>query len=361
MPRLSVDLDFTYFPQGNREVDSVTIQKSLNSIKQRLKTNIPAIRFVNEIKAYQDLKLICARGNVMVKVEINPTGRGLIATPRQMSLCTNAQERFTCFCEAQIVADMQLWGGKINAALDRQHPRDLFDVKNLFDIQGFTDDIKKGVLFFMMCSGRPFHELLQPQRKDRREIFTNQFGGMTDMPFSYKDFDDTRERLIETLGKSITLEDKALLVSFAKGAPQWTSERDYSTFPAVQWKLLNILHLKEINQGKFEEQIHLLEDTLAGMGCPQQSMSPITKTSAEAAKESYPPLILRSLGGVHLSVEQQQSLKQGGTIVIEGATNKSGKQCTVKVHCDKDTGKAHTETISPIPAKTKQQHRSPHI
>jgi hypothetical protein len=36
-----------------------------------------------------------------------------------------------------MVSRKQLWGGKINAALDRQHPRDLFDIKNPSEHQWF--------------------------------------------------------------------------------------------------------------------------------------------------------------------------------------------------------------------------------
>ena len=42
------------------------------------------------------------------------------------------------FSNVTTVSTGQLWGGKVNAALDRQHPRDLFDMRNLFNEIGYT-------------------------------------------------------------------------------------------------------------------------------------------------------------------------------------------------------------------------------
>jgi len=42
-----------------------------------------------------------------------------------------------------VVALEDLYGGKLVAALDRQHPRDLFDVMQLFLHEGITPDIRR--------------------------------------------------------------------------------------------------------------------------------------------------------------------------------------------------------------------------
>lgn len=47
-------------------------------------------------------------------------------------LLDSAQEAFDTFVEVDMMTLGQLFGGKICAALDRQHPRDLFDVKYLW-------------------------------------------------------------------------------------------------------------------------------------------------------------------------------------------------------------------------------------
>jgi hypothetical protein len=182
----------------------------------------------------------------------------LIADPCTRILCKQAQELFDCFCEITTVSTGQLWGGKVNAALDRQHPRDLFDMKNLFNTTGYTDEIKKGFIFFLLCGNRPFHELLDPKRIDQRSVFCSQFSGLTNRNFSYEEFEVTREQVISEINKALTDKDKAFLVAFTKGEPIW-SDVDYSMFPAIQWKFLNISKLQAANPLKYLQQIELLQ------------------------------------------------------------------------------------------------------
>ncbi|KAA6347490.1 hypothetical protein EZS27_005045 [termite gut metagenome] len=262
MPRLSVDIDLTYIPFSNdRNLDLEKIRVALESIKARLKKRIPAIRFVDQQRATKELKLICSTPEAIVKIEVNQINRGLIAEPQTMVLCNKAQEVFDRFCEATVVSKGQLWGGKINAALDRQHPRDLFDIKNLLNGIGYTDEIKTGFLFFLLCGNRPIHELLNPKYIDQRIVFDSQFSGMTDQSFSYDEFEETRKQLASKVNKSLTINDKNFLFTFAKGEPIWNNA-DYSMFPAIRWKILNIRKLKEDNPRKFQEQITLLKNIL---------------------------------------------------------------------------------------------------
>jgi predicted nucleotidyltransferase component of viral defense system len=259
MPRLSVDIDLTYIPfSSDRNTDLENIRTSLDAIKMRLKKRIPLIRFSDQQRASKELKLICSTPDATVKAEVNQINRGLIAEPCIRILCNRAQEVFDRFCEVRTVSTGQLWGGKVNAALDRQHPRDLFDMRNLFNETGYTDEIKTGFLFFLLCGNRPFHELLNPKRLDQRVVFDSQFSGMTDQTFSYKEFEKTREQVISEVNKSLMESDKEFLLAFTKGEPVWDNV-DYSTFPAIRWILLNIKKLKDNNPQKYQEQIELLQ------------------------------------------------------------------------------------------------------
>jgi predicted nucleotidyltransferase component of viral defense system len=259
MPRLSVDVDLTYVPFSNdRNLDLERIRCSLENIKARLKKQMPAIRFADQQRATQELKLICSTSDATVKIEVNQINRGLIAEPQTMVLCNKAQEVFDHFCEISTVSAGQLWGGKINAALDRQHPRDLFDIKNLFNDIGYTDEIKTGFLFFLLCDNRPIHELLNPKYLDQRIVFDSQFSGMTDLLFSYDEFEEIRKQLVSIVNKSLTVNEKNFLLAFIKGEPDW-ADVDYSMFPAIRWKMLNMKKLKENNPQKFWKQVELLE------------------------------------------------------------------------------------------------------
>ena len=259
MPRLSIDVDITYIPASeNRDTDLQNIRVSLKRIKERLEKQIPNISFPDLNRAEEELKLLCATPDASVKVEVNQINRGIIAKTELAVLCDKAQETFDKFCEVRMVSPKQLWGGKINAALDRQHPRDLFDIKNLINKVGYSTDIKEGFLFFLLCGKRPIHELLHPNYIDQSAIFENQFNGMTDSFFGENEYKETREQLIRMINESLTTEDKDFLLSFAKGEPDWTIV-DYSKYPAIRWKLLNINKLKESNPLKYAEQVNAVK------------------------------------------------------------------------------------------------------
>ena len=259
MPRLSVDIDLTYIPaSNNRGVDLQNIRLALERIKKRLTKRIPIIKFADPIRADEELKLICTTQDAMVKIEVNQINRGIISDTELMILCDKAQETFDKFCEVRMVSRKQLWGGKINAALDRQHPRDLFDIQNLLKEVGYSTDIKEGFIFFLLCGKRPIHELLNPQSVNQSAVFESQFQGMTDSRFGLDEYQNTREQFIDIINKSLTLEDKKFLIAFSKGEPDW-SKKDYSKFPAVKWKLLNINKLKDTNPQKHQEQVEALK------------------------------------------------------------------------------------------------------
>lgn len=262
MPRLSVDIDLTYIPASdNRNADLQNIRSALEKTKERLRKQIPNINFTDPVRAEEELKLICTTPDAMVKIEVNQINRGVIADTELAILCDKAQDTFDKFCEVRMVSRKQLWGGKIIAALDRQHPRDLFDIRNLVNEIGYSTDIKEGFIFFLLCSKRPIQELLNPHLVDQSAVFESQFQGMTDNVFGYDEYQTTREQLIKMINESLTTEDKEFLLTFSKGEPDWTKV-DYSKYPAVRWKLLNINKLKTGNPSKYIEQVNAVKRSL---------------------------------------------------------------------------------------------------
>ena len=188
-------------------------------------------------------------------------GRGLLAPAKKLALCSAAQEQYNVFCAMSLVPLGQLYGGKICAALDRQHPRDLFDVKLLLENIGFTDEIKRGFLFALVSSNRPTHEMLEPNLLDQRAAFENQFEGMSNVVFSYADFEATRDRLIDIMHRNLTEVDKQFLLTFNKLELDW-SVYDYQQFPSVKWKLMNLAKFKEDNLDAYQLQLDKLEALL---------------------------------------------------------------------------------------------------
>ncbi len=165
-------------------------------------------------------------------------------------------------CVARIVPFSLLYGGKIAAALGRQHPRDLFDYKHM-EIESFIE-VKNGVIFYLLGSDKPLIESLQPNPIDQKQALENQFKGMSDVPFEYVDFEITRKNLIENVNQNLTDTDKEFLLSFKSGSPEWFTccAGDLSSFPAIQWKLKNIQTLKERNPSKFNEEVEKLRKFL---------------------------------------------------------------------------------------------------
>ena len=255
MPRLSVDIDLTYVPVEDRAKSFKNITKALERIKGNIEGVVPNTKVIHKHDA---LKLQVSKAQAQIKLEVNQAMRGTIEPLVKIALCETAQETFDAFCEIDMLPFGQLYGGKICAALDRQHPRDLFDVKYLLENEGFADDIKKGFLFGLLSSKRPMHEMLAPNLLDQRSAMANQFEGMSTEPFTYEDLVTTRNLLIQTIHVNLTETDKEFLLSFENGIPDWNLY-NFKDYPAVQWKLQNLQKLKETNARKHNVQLKNLK------------------------------------------------------------------------------------------------------
>lgn len=259
MPRLSVDIDLTYIPIEDRQTSLANMRTALLRIKAKLERIISNVHVTDRTDIG---KLLISAQAVDIKLEVNLVNRGAIMPPATAVLCSRAQEEFDAFCEILVVSTGQLYGGKICAALDRQHPRDLFDVKYLLENEGFSHEVKAGFLLALLSSDRPLHELLNPTMLDQKSVFENHFEGMTLEEFTYDEFEITRERLINTIHSNLTDEDREFILSIKRLAPRWDIY-DFKDFPSVKWKLLNIQKFYEGNETKYAEQLARLEKVLS--------------------------------------------------------------------------------------------------
>lgn len=259
MPRLSVDIDLTYLPIENREASLKHIAEALGRIKISLEKIIPGVRITPRLDAG---KLQISANRVDIKLEVNLVNRGVLVDPNDMPLCEKAQILFEAFCTIPVVSMGQLFGGKIVAALDRQHPRDLFDVKYLLEQEGFNQEIKEGFLLCLLCSDRPINELITPNFQDQQSALSNQFSGMTDVDFSYPEYENVRKKLVTTIHQNLTDRDKEFLLSIKNATPDW-SIYNFQRFPSLNWKLQNIQKLKDKNPEKHKEQYETLKKKLS--------------------------------------------------------------------------------------------------
>ena len=265
MPRLSVDIDLTYLPFDDRETALKNIAQALRQIKERIETVLPSCtaRIVGQSDG-QEAKLICQIPGAQIKIEVNTVMRGHVFAPQVMDIADAVEDEFGRFVSMNVLSAVELFGGKICAALDRQHPRDLFDIRQLYEQGDLNDDIRQGFLIVLLSSPRPLHEMIRPHSLDQRHVFETQFAGMSERPFTYEDFEATREQLVTDIHGHLSEHDKQLLLGFKNGEPDWNlfPVDGARKLPAVQWKLSNIQKLKTHNPSKHAEQLEQLQKAL---------------------------------------------------------------------------------------------------
>lgn len=173
MPRLSVDIDLAYLPVDEaRETALKKISDALGRIAAAIKKTITDAK-VQESRTQKPArvtKLIVATGQTRIKIEPNDIIRGSVFPSEEWELTRRARDLFELSVTARTLSLADLYGGKLCAAPDRQHPRDLFDVKLLLENEGITDQIRKAFVVYLASHNRPIHELLNPTRKDVRRI-----------------------------------------------------------------------------------------------------------------------------------------------------------------------------------------------
>ena len=127
-------------------------------------------------------------------------------------------------------------------------------------------ECREGLIFCLLGSERPIYESFAPRLIDQREAMDNQFAGMTDIPFTYEEFEETRTKLINDVKLLMTEADKKFLISFESGQPEWDGyEFEYfKNYPSVQWKLLNLKKLAKQNPQKLLEEAEKLRKVFKG-------------------------------------------------------------------------------------------------
>jgi predicted nucleotidyltransferase component of viral defense system len=258
MPRLSVDVDLTYIPIEDRETSFANISVALTNIKSTIEKRLQGSRVEHKVELH---KLLVSHNDAIIKIEVSQIVRGTLGAVTEKMLCKKAQEKFDTFCSINIVPNGQLYGGKVCAAMDRQHPRDIFDVKHLMQREGFTKEIKEGFLFRLLSSDRSIQDVLFPNLQDQRLAMSNQFAGMSEEDFSYEEYEFVRATMIKTVQASITVEDKLFILGFKDVIPDW-SIYNFEAYPSIKWKLQNLEKIKAYNPAKHKELYTLLKSKL---------------------------------------------------------------------------------------------------
>lgn len=258
MPRLSVDIDLTYLPVAGRPESLAAIDAGMKRMAVAIGKGIPGVK-VNEVVNRAEgivTKLTLQRADAQIKIEVTPVLRGCVFDPEMRSVLPNVEESFG-FAETQVVSFSDLYAGKIVAALDRQHPRDLFDIRDLLANEGISDDLRRAFIVYLISHDRPISEVVVPRRKDIRQEFEHGFEGMTSDPVSLDELLKAREDLIGEVSGKMPKEHLEFLIGFKRGKPDWAllGVDGAAELPAVRWKQINLDKLRPANREKLVAQL----------------------------------------------------------------------------------------------------------
>lgn len=264
LPRLSVDIDLAYLPVEDRETSLAAIDRALKTIDTDVERAVPRVVVRGSVLSGTAtwFKLLVEQEGVSVKIEVTPVLRGSVYPSDLRELVPRAQALFG-YAQVQLLSFEDVYAGKMCAALDRQHPRDLFDVRLLLAAEGITPRMKDAFLVYLLSHNRSLAELLAPTRKDIEAVYKGEFSGMAVEPIELELLYAAREELIATVHRMLTEQDRQFLLAVKRGDADWSKFPipDAQRLPAIQWKLHN---LSRMEPAKRKKALKALERALYG-------------------------------------------------------------------------------------------------
>jgi len=265
MPRLSVDLDLVTVDYAASREDALgAVSAALESIRSEIVEDLGLRCEPGAMSEGPEVKLFIERDRTRIKVEVNHVFRGTVLPSVKRPLVESAQDIFFTDIELPVLHPDELYGSKLVAAMDRQHPRDFFDALCLFDEEGLTAGVIESFVCYLAGHNRPVHEVLFGNEIDIGSAFANEFDGMTRNPVSLDDLLNIRRRLFAELPAALTAEQRAFLLGLVKGEPDWSLMTcpHLRELPSIRWKLENLSRLQQANPKKFALQATELEAKL---------------------------------------------------------------------------------------------------
>lgn len=261
LPRFSVDVDLAY---TNRNDDRNTSLSKIASKLLEISEDLKNIGIDTDKSRFEKdtTKLVLQRNGYSVKVEVNHVFRGTINAPVRLGLSQKAEEMFMSEGEALVMAKDELYAGKLVAALDRQHPRDLFDVKKLYETGGISDTMIANFMCYLCGGNGVFCETLNPNRKDIKDIYEKDFVGMSFEDTSVDELCDVFVKMKNEILEKLNEAQRKFLLNFAKCEPDFSLSPfpDLQEYPAIKWKLANLKKFKLKSPNEFYNQVSRLED-----------------------------------------------------------------------------------------------------
>lgn len=193
---------------------------------------------------------------------MNPVLRGSLFGAKELRAHPTVTREFG-FVAANVLSFEDVYAGKLVAALDRQHPRDLFDVKLLLDDEGISDRLFRAFLAYLVGHKGSIPDVLDPLGKkvDLEGLYRGQFERMTVEPVLLDTLLETRARLSREVHERLDDGFKQFLLSVQKAKPEWNllGVEGAENLPAVKWRMVNIGRMKPDALGK---EVKRLEQVL---------------------------------------------------------------------------------------------------
>lgn len=245
LPRLSVDIDLTYLPVANRAESLSGIDAAMKRIEARVARVIGGAAIIRAMTEGCITKLLVRAGGAQVKIELSPVMRGTAYEPELRSVTPTVEDTFG-FAEIRVVSMADLYAGKLVAALDRQHPRDLFDVRELLAHDGISDELREAFILYLISHNRPMHEVLSRRRKELLAEYQTGFAGMTVEPVAIEELIKTQTDMFAGLLDQMPRQHQEFLIGFEEGKPDWSllAIPHASSLPAVLWRQQNLDKLR---------------------------------------------------------------------------------------------------------------------
>lgn len=245
LPRLSVDIDLMYLPINDRPAALADIDAAMKRIKTSTLAEVPGARVAENPHDSAILRLLVMAEGTQVKIEVSPVLRGVVHEPSVIPV-TEAVEEVFGFAETSVVSFEDLFAGKLVAALDRQHPRDLFDVRSLFAHEGLSDELREVFLVYLLSHNRPMGEVLSGRVKDLANEYRNGFEGMTEEVVHIEELIETQQQMIQELIGGMPDKHREFLIGFERGEPDWSLLKigHVAELPAIRWRQRNLDKLK---------------------------------------------------------------------------------------------------------------------
>ncbi|MCY4196657.1 MAG: nucleotidyl transferase AbiEii/AbiGii toxin family protein [Rhodobacteraceae bacterium] len=265
MPRLSVDIDVVYLSwQTPRDEALHSINQELAAIATRVAPLGVQTRLIRA-KDLGDTKLFVENDASQVKIEVNVVFRGSVLPVERRPLRARTGDLFGVEFELPILARDELYASKLVAALDRQHPRDLFDVWQLNESDGISDDMVECFVVYLAGHNRPTHEVLFGNDKDIAGEYERAFVGMTEVDCSLETLLEARTRLRRELPRRLSAQHKQFLSGLTRAQPDWSLlQCQYAAqLPALRWKLRNLETFRKRRPDDFAAQADALDAGLS--------------------------------------------------------------------------------------------------